>query len=126
VIEIYEFDETELDRIRRKIYDGERRGVQQKVGELFRRYFSTDFEFRPNQQREGVESVGNRSNDGYGGRSGGETSSTEEGVNYSLEDMDEAPSKQTKKFLDAIEDLRNGKQNASDKLAKYVYTGKGF
>ena len=36
---------------------------------------------------------------------------------YSLDDLDAAPSKKTKEFLNAIEDLRNGKKNASDKLS---------
>lgn len=43
---------------------------------------------------------------------------------YCLEfDDDEAPSARTQKFLDAIDDLRNGKPNAADKLAKYVDDG---
>lgn len=42
---------------------------------------------------------------------------------YSLDDLDEAPSKKTKEFLNAIDDLRNGKKNASDKLVKYVDSG---
>lgn len=68
VIEIYEYDETNLDRIRRRIYDSERRGIQQKAGKLFERYNASDFEFRPNQQRAGSESIRNSRDNGYGRR----------------------------------------------------------
>ena len=69
IIEIYGYNETEIDRVRRRIYDSERRGVQQKAGELFGRYYSYDFEFRPVQQGTGSESFGNSGNNGFRGRS---------------------------------------------------------
>lgn len=77
VIHIYEYDETSLDRIRRRIYDCERRGIQQEAGRVFGRYYASDFEFRPNQQGVSSEGVRNSSYNGHGGRSGEETSSTD-------------------------------------------------
>ncbi len=126
VIEIYEYDETSIDRIRRRIYDSERRGIQQKAGKLFGRYDASDFEFRPNQQRTGTESSGNSSNDGYGRRSGEEAASAqgETEVNLSLKGDTYVPSKRTKEFLDVVEDLRDGKENAADRLLRYVDSGR--
>lgn len=46
IIEIDEYDETNLDILRRNIYALERRGIHPKVGELFRRYSKTDFAFQ--------------------------------------------------------------------------------
>ena len=90
VIEIYEYDETSLESIRRQIYEGERRGIQQMSGRLFGRYYSSDFKFQSNQQRKSSESVGNSSDNGHGKRSSGETLSTEGRVktNFSLKDAD--------------------------------------
>jgi len=120
VIEIYEYDETSLDRIRRRIYDSERRGIQQKTGELCRRYNASDFEFRPNQQRIGSESVRNSGNNEHGERSGGETSTVEEKtkVNYSLKG-----GISHKELSDTIADAQKGKKGATEKLAKYVESG---
>ena len=83
MIKIDEYDETSLDDVRRQLYEGERRGIQQEAGELFRRYYSSAYEFRPNQQREGVEGVRNSGDNGYGERGSGEASSIEEGLNES-------------------------------------------
>ena len=47
IIRIYSYNELEIDKIRRYIYDCERRGVQPKTGELFDRYDATDFAVRP-------------------------------------------------------------------------------
>ncbi len=77
VIKIDEYDETSLDDVRRRIYEGERRGIQQEAGELFRRYHSSAYEFRPNQQRTGAGSVKNSGYHGHGGRSGEKTSEAE-------------------------------------------------
>ena len=120
MIEIYEYDETSLDRIRRRIYDSERRGIQQKTGELCRRYNASDFEFRPNQQRIGSESVRNSGNNEHGERSGGETSTVEEKtkVNYSLKG-----GISHKELSDTIADAQKGKKGATEKLAKYVESG---
>ena len=108
VIEIYAYDETTLDRIRRRIYDSERRGIQQTTGGLFRRYYSSDFEFRPNQQRKGVESVRDSGNNGHGKRSGGETLSTEGQVKptFSLKEIDDLSTKDQKELLDIIAHLK--------------------
>ncbi len=46
IIRIYSYNETEIDKIRRYIYDCERRGVQPKTGELFDRYDAADFAVR--------------------------------------------------------------------------------
>lgn len=113
VIEIYEYDETSLDRVRRRIYDSERRGIQQETGELFRRYNSIDFELRPNQQRTGSESVGHSSNNGLGERSSGEASSVkgETKVNYSLKGTSNTTSDGERKL------------GLSERLAKYAKDG---
>lgn len=109
VIEIYEYDETSIDRIRRQIYDGERRGVQQTSGKLFGRHFASDFKFQSNQQRTGTESSGNSSNDGYGRRSGEEVASAqgETEVNFSLKEGSHTFAVDTKELLDTIEQLKH-------------------
>ena len=43
LLELYIFDETELDKYRRAIYDFERRGFQQTIGEFFECYSQADF-----------------------------------------------------------------------------------
>ena len=43
IIEIYEFDETNLDITRRNIYELERRGIQQTFGDDVKRYYASDF-----------------------------------------------------------------------------------
>ena len=43
IIQIYEVDETKLDKYRRNIYDFERRGIQQETGELLELHRKTDF-----------------------------------------------------------------------------------
>ena len=108
VIEIYEYDETSLDRIRRRIYDSERRGIQQTSGGLFRRYYSSDFELRSNQQRKGIESVGDSGDNGHGKRSGRETSSTkgELTTNFSLKEINDLSTKDQKELLDIIAHLK--------------------
>ncbi len=108
IIEIYEYDETSLDRIRRRIYDCERRGIQQEAGELFERYDAVDYKLRPNQQRIGSESVGNSSDNGYGKGSRGETSSIkgETRVNFSLKGTNNISTKDRKVLLDIIEHLK--------------------
>ncbi len=73
IIDLY--DETELDIERRKIYELERRGIQQKVSELFRQYNSVDF--RIQHTRYDNESGRNSYYDRLGRRSGGETTKTQ-------------------------------------------------
>ena len=46
-----------------------------------------------------------------------------ESYQYSLDDLDEAPSKQTKAFLDAIDDVRNGIKNSEERLYDFVKNG---
>lgn len=108
VIEIYEYDETNLDRVRRQIYEGERRGIQQKTGELFGRYFSSDFEFQPNQQGAGFEGIRNSGDNRYRGRSSEETSSIKETIkiDYSLKETDGISTKDRKELIDIIEHLK--------------------
>ena len=43
IIRIYEADETKLNKYRRNIYDFERRGIQQKTGELLELHSKADF-----------------------------------------------------------------------------------
>ena len=43
VLEIYEYEETKLDEIRRDLYEVERRGIQQQTGGVFKRYNRSDF-----------------------------------------------------------------------------------
>ena len=84
VMVIFEYDETSLDIARRNIYDLERRGIQQKVGETFRRYNAEDF----GAYNDGayLESGGHNNENRLGGRSSEEASSNEETtkVSYSL------------------------------------------
>ena len=51
VVSIFEYDGTELDKVRRIIYGAERRGVQPKAGNVCNIYFSTDFGYYEYQQR---------------------------------------------------------------------------
>lgn len=44
IVEIDEYNETELAQIRSDLYEAERRGVQQETTGIFRRYNSFDFE----------------------------------------------------------------------------------
>ncbi len=46
IIEIYEYEETEIDKIRRTIYELERRGIQQTTGGVIRRYYADSFEVK--------------------------------------------------------------------------------
>lgn len=45
IIEIDCYNETELDKIRRKIYDLGRRSIQQKIGKFIRRYDASVFQY---------------------------------------------------------------------------------
>ncbi|MBE6703785.1 MAG: hypothetical protein E7583_00840 [Ruminococcaceae bacterium] len=47
IIRIYSYNELGIDKIRRYIYDCERRGVQPKTGDIFDRYNTADFAVRP-------------------------------------------------------------------------------
>lgn len=47
IIRICSYNELEIDRIRRYIYDCQRRGVQPKTGDFFDRYDAADFAVRP-------------------------------------------------------------------------------
>ena len=118
VIEIYAHDETSLDRVRRQIYDGEWRGIQQETGELFRRYFASDFKFQPNQQRLSVESVGNSSDNRHRGRSSEETSSVKEEskVRYSFDEKDSV-------YTDAVE---SGDMETAQRMVDEVAKAKGY
>ncbi|MBQ3063994.1 MAG: hypothetical protein IJC99_04250 [Clostridia bacterium] len=61
-------NETELDRKRREIYEGEWRGIQPAFEDIFRFYYSSDFEFhRPRASRTGI---GDSERNGQRGRSG--------------------------------------------------------
>lgn len=83
VIEIYEYDETSLDIVRRNVYELERRGIQQKVGGVIRRYYADDFGVQ--HYREYLENSRNNNDNEIGTRDSGETSSVErEEVNKSF------------------------------------------
>ena len=56
ILEIDIYDETELDKIRRNIYDIERRGIQQKTGDFFRFYDRASFANYDFAQRSGLQS----------------------------------------------------------------------
>ncbi len=76
IIEIYEYDETSLDKVRRNIYELERRGIQQKAGGVIGRYYATDFGIQ--HYREYLESSRNNNGDQFGERNSEETSTSEE------------------------------------------------
>ena len=78
IIEIYGYNETTIEETRRYIYDCERRGVQPKVGNAFRRYNAYDFRIRPNKQGSLLGGVGHSGGNGLqnGGRSSETTVST--------------------------------------------------
>ena len=118
VIKVYEDNETTLDRVRRRIYDCERRGIQQETGKLFRRYNASDFEFRPNQQRIGIESVGNSSDNRHRGRSSEETSSAKGEIKarYSFDEKDSD-------YLKAVE---NGDMETAQRMVDEVAKTKGY
>ena len=118
IIEIYEYDETRLDDIRRNIYDCERRGIQPETGELFGRYYSFDFQLR-GQERDVLQGDRYREDNGYGGRSGRETSEVEGRVGeqeYSLKGEVEVSPRRTKELLDTIAYLKG--QFETTKFAK--------
>ncbi len=60
VVKIDLIDDTDIETKRRMLYEIERRGIQQKAGELFRFYYKTDFngEFR----NKGIGNEGNGNN----------------------------------------------------------------
>ncbi len=108
VLQIDEFEETTLDKIRRRVYEVERRGIQQKAGGVFRRYNAIDFEYGLYKQRN--KQTSDRHNDRLGinrGASSSEADGVEElsqvNKRYAL------PSKGSKYDLDALiskKDLR--------------------
>lgn len=61
VLQILEFEETRLDKIRRDIYVIERRGIQQKAGNIFRYYNRTDFANNVSYKRYLLSSTGHNS-----------------------------------------------------------------
>ncbi|MBQ9940359.1 MAG: hypothetical protein IJO74_02340 [Clostridia bacterium] len=123
VIAIFEYDETILDNIRRQIYDGERRGIQQEIEGVFRRYNSSSYEFK--QSGTVFEGTGYSSNNGQRGRSSEKTSSAEEKtkVSHSLKTKDTTTAEDVNEFLNTVEDMQNGKKGAKYKLSKYVDNG---
>lgn len=109
IIRIDLTNETELDRTRRRIYDSERRGIQQKTGELFRRYYNFDFKFRPDKQGVSTKSVRNSGDNRYGRRSGEEASKAEGTSGVTKKSDSERWSKDISESLD-------GKQMSESKI----------
>ena len=117
VIEIYEYDETALADIRRYIYGLERRGIPAKSGQIIRRYYATDF--ANEYKNRNIEDSRDNNDNGLGGRNSREASSAEgRDVNLSLKGSVSAT-----ELLDTIDDIRDGKKKAVDKLAHYVDSG---
>ena len=80
VLEIDLDNETDLDQERRNIYEAERRGIQQKAGELRRLYFATDFRHWNNEQGKSTQRARNNSQLGTDRGAGGSgTAKTERG-----------------------------------------------
>ena len=69
VLDIDEYEETILDPIRRRIYDFERRGIQQKTGNIFRFHYAISGGYGRYRQRNYAQ--GNRNNSQLGVRRGG-------------------------------------------------------
>ena len=73
VLEIDEYNETELDKVRRHIYETERRGIQQETGGVFRRYTSVDYGSYSGSKNN-ISGIGHNLGVGqYGGRRGSQT-----------------------------------------------------
>ena len=75
VLEIDEYDETKLDKLRRETYALERRGIQQKAGGVFNTYFGTSFGSPHFEQRGGTQSQRYNNKLGIVGGGSGETAS---------------------------------------------------
>ena len=69
VLDIYEYEETIIDPLRRRVYDFERRGVQCQTGGVFRRYSALDYGDRYYQSRSIKKVHGDH--DEFGVRRGG-------------------------------------------------------
>ena len=79
IIEIYEYDETTLDKTRRNIYASERRGIQPKIGETFIRFNSSDFGAYEYKGRLSQNNRDSRDN-GRPGRNTSEAAGSEKGT----------------------------------------------
>ena len=107
IIRIDLYNETELDVERRNIYELERRGIQQKTGDLFRRYYASDFAMQ--YESEIHESRRNSNDNRYGRRSGEEASKTEgTGKLTTKSDLE--------KFSKDISESLDGKQMSESKI----------
>lgn len=77
VIEIFEYDETSLDKVRRNIYELERRGIQQETSGIVRRHYAFDFAYEYNGGN--IKSGRYNNDDRFGRRDSAETSAAQEG-----------------------------------------------
>ena len=58
IVEIDEYNETKLDKLRRYLYDLERRGIQQEAGGIYRRYDAFDFKSNVSSERKSLSLSG--------------------------------------------------------------------
>ena len=117
VIEIDLYDETNLDTIRRNIYELERRGIQQKVAGVIRRYYANGSGIM--HYREYLESGRSYYEERFGKDSSRETSTAEETkVNYSLKN-----SLPVSELLNTIEGVQQGDKKAVVQLSKHAKSG---
>ena len=73
VLEIDEYDETKLDKLRREVYAAERRGIQQTSGGVFRRYAAIDYRSPWMYKRSLLQGIGNSFRFGANGSGSGAT-----------------------------------------------------
>ena len=85
VIEIFEYDETEIDKVRRHIYALERRGIHPEIRGVIRRHYASDFTV---QQQGAVLQDSRNNNDNRYGRGYSEGTSKVEKGNVSLSPED--------------------------------------
>lgn len=124
VVKIDADNETDLSELRRELYEAERRGIQQKIEGVLRRYDSFDF------SNARVEQRGQQARSGYNNELGAERRAssgkaaravsyrtTEKGHKVYYSENDIAPTKVSSKD-DAFFDAKNTKYSLSDSDGK--------